>query len=282
MNIIKKLAIVGIVLCCVGSMMLGIGVVQGGGISHLYIQKANNGWWPFINMQTYSDDKTKVVYEESFYPQQQLYVSVEKASLEIKKGNTNKILLQNIEKNNVQINTNKNKVTVKVKGTIKSNQHVVMEVKDIDVIETLSVDSSMGKSNISDMKLKSLDITSNMGNVTVSNMISQTTNIHNETGEIIVENGMFYHTKLTNNMGNISFNGDMYGNNEISCNMGNITLDLKRKEEAYTYDVNVDMGRVNIDGNDKRKTSIHKDNGAKNDYLNIDCDMGNVDVIFAS
>lgn len=284
MKIIKKIGIIGIVLCCIGLVLFSIGWMQGGGIESLNIQISNDSWWPFkVNMKTFMNEEKTVVYEESFIPRQQLKVHVEKASFEIRKGGTNKILLQNIEKKNIQMKAENQVLTVDVKGTKKNNQRVIMEVKDIDVIQTLSLDSSMGNSKVSDMNLEAIAVTSSMGNVELTRIISKTTNIHNETGEIIVNDAMFYHTQLTNEMGNIEFHGDLYGKNEISCEMGNVTLQLERKEEAYTYDVNASMGTVKVDDEEVIGNAAHISYGTGDiDSLHIDCEMGNVEVMFAS
>lgn len=279
----NKIGIVGIVLCCIGFVVFSIGWMQGGGLEYLNIQITNDSWWPFeVDLKTFMDEEKTVAYEEAFMPQQQLKVHVEKVSFEIRKGDINRILLQNIEKKNVQIKTENQVLRVDVKGTKKNNQRVIMEVKDIDVIQNLSLDSSIGNSIVSDMDLETIDVTSSMGNVELARITSKTTNIHNEAGEIIVDDGIFYHTQLTNEMGNIEFHGDLYGKNEFSCEMGNVTLQLERKEEAYTYNVNASMGTVNVDGDQVQGDTSHISSGTSDDSLYIDCDMGNVDVMFAS
>lgn len=276
----KKLALIGFIFCCIGCMLCVFGWLLGGKISKVAMDVYDRVVWSMDVVEKVEEDSVK--YEEAFVPKQALHVYVENAKFEVIQGDTDKVILQNIDREDVHITTKDEVVDVNIKGTLDKKQRVIIQLEDVTVIRNISLESNKGDSVLANMEVDSMDIKTYTGIVQLQNMVSYATNIENTYGQLIVKEGKFHQTKIDNDKGKIQFQGDLYGKNEIDCQMGNITLQLQRKKEEYQYDVQVDMGVVVV-GDDKMIGSdVEVVEKGQDDRFMITCNMGKVTVDFAS
>ncbi|MCM1046201.1 MAG: DUF4097 domain-containing protein [Candidatus Gastranaerophilales bacterium] len=82
-------------------------------------------------------------------------------------------------------------------------------------------------------------------------------------------------------VGDLALQGDITSKGDISCSMGNISLLLDGTEESYNYKIEVAAGNITIGENGY--SGLASDRTIKNGAdrtLEVECAMGNIDILF--
>lgn len=138
-----------------------------------------------------------------------------------------------------------------------------------------------------------LELALSMGNLTVRDLSARTSSLEVGMGDLVATGFSSGDCDLDVGMGNLELAGTITGQGYINCGMGNVELKLAGSSQDYGYDVTVQMGSVEIDGED---ISISPDPnksidigglGAERSWnleapnrFTIDCGMGSVALTF--
>lgn len=163
-------------------------------------------------------------------------------SVLIRQGNSNKIMFNELYDREVNVNSNGNKVEVKVNSTRdETNKKVIIEVADENA---------------------NFDIECDSGNVTVENMVGNNIEVSCENGNIEAK---------TINFNIVS----------LDSSNGNIDAELSGKFEDYRYELENENGTTNV-GDISTSHSIETEgNHGANKKLSLESSNGNIDVRFA-
>lgn len=81
--------------------------------------------------------------------------------------------------------------------------------------------------------------------------------------------------------GNVNSTGTFSGNIDVDCGMGNVSMYLAGSKADYNFDIDYAMGAINLGGDTSGSIGgeYSIDNGSDKE-VDIDCAMGNVDILF--
>ncbi len=159
---------------------------------------------------------------------------------------------------------------------------ITITIPEDFVAENMDIRIKAGSLDAEIINAKSCNLDVKTGKISVENLsVSEASNYHVGAGDIEINNIKVKNIDLSCDVGNIEVNGDITGESKITNNVGNVELDLIGKEEDYSYRVSSDLGNVTV-GNQSYHNINNKvinNNDAKN-YLNLDCNIGNITVKF--
>ena len=89
-------------------------------------------------------------------------------------------------------------------------------------------------------------------------------------------------TEISVGMGSVQLEGRVNGDLQADCDMGSIRMYLEQAKEDFQYDIQCDMGSVQIDKENYSSflRAKLKDGNGGNQKMEIDCGMGSVDIFF--
>lgn len=101
------------------------------------------------------------------------------------------------------------------------------------------------------------------------------------TGEMELKDIIAKDVDVENGVGSAKIEGSITGNNTITCDVGHISLKLNGDKEDYSYDIDSDIGDVEIDGESYHGISnkVISNNNAENKIV-LDNNIGNITVEF--
>lgn len=181
-------------------------------------------------------------------------VSVKNGVLSVRQGKKNKIF------NNVNL---KSKMTITIPaGTM------------LDAV-VLSVDA--GKIDMQGFSIRDLSMDVDAGSIKITDCKIEYGELDVDAGDIDVKNSTMGKSEICADAGNIGTDDIEFEQLDVSTDMGNISMNLPLSYEEYSYELEVDLGNITIDG-ESHRGSFSKD-GTKGNYkLNASCSMGNVDI----
>ncbi len=149
-------------------------------------------------------------------------------------------------------------------------------IDDLDVKE-LEIKLDFGEIEFDDINVENAEIKSNMGRTELNNFNSaKKIVIESDMGEITIDDSKFSDLILDSNMGNVEFENLFVDKSlSISCDMGNVEGELNY-DYSKKYLVNIDGGLSNVDVDDKFYE--YSSNTKGNVEINLDCDMGNIEL----
>lgn len=117
--------------------------------------------------------------------------------------------------------------------------------------------------------------------VRASVMSAKELNIDAQVSSIKIEGGSVGELYVECNVGAVEFSGTTTGDIEALCQSGAIRLDLTGKKEDYNYEIECNMGAINLGDEDIAAITGDKqrDNGADKD-MELECNTGVVQVNF--
>ncbi|MDE5716673.1 MAG: hypothetical protein K2I53_03465, partial [Lachnospiraceae bacterium] len=88
-------------------------------------------------------------------------------------------------------------------------------------------------------------------------------------------------TDVEVSMGLAEIGGTLSGDLDMECDMGQIVMHLTGSEDDHSYNVECGMGSVSVGSYSRSGLATVKSwNSGKNSKFDINCNMGNVDVMF--
>lgn len=152
----------------------------------------------------------------------------------------------------------------------------IVKVRDIEA-EEMILSSNLGDVTAENVTAQEIDLDSDLGRVNATALHTQELRLNANMGDIeatdVTVSGLL---EFDSDMGKVSLSGNL-ADVSGSCNMGDVLLRTSGAEENYDYYLSCDMGKVNLNG-DKRGNDYSRNHGALH-TINIDADMGNIEVV---
>jgi hypothetical protein len=139
-----------------------------------------------------------------------------------------------------------------------------------------------GKITAEEIKAQDGYLEVSAGSITVDKIeIDGNSKYYADAGQIKVEQANIKDITVDCSVGEIVIEGNVTGDNDITCDVGKVRLNLSGMEEDYSYDVNADIGEVEINDHQYQGISneVIDNNGADNN-LSLSCDIGSITVDF--
>ncbi len=126
-----------------------------------------------------------------------------------------------------------------------------------------------------DTDFESININLDMGNLEVKGCNSDYFTADLDMGSLEVKDCKFNDASVYLDMGSLDFDDVSLGKLDAELDMGSADLSLiKDKKKSYGYDLEVDMGSIEI--NDKEKKNTYRSDG--DNVISIYCDMGDIEI----
>lgn len=160
--------------------------------------------------------------------------------------------------------------------TIKSNMAGI-RVEDMNA-GRLNIDADMGTVELNNVHGASLDVDTDMGSISLKKSSFDVIKLKCDLGEIDAD-GLLCRKNFTaeGNMGSIDLEGEFLGETRITCDLGDVDISLRGSREDYRYDLDTDLGGVEIDGVDYGSRA--KSDSGEN-YLYVENSLGGIQIEF--
>jgi len=126
--------------------------------------------------------------------------------------------------------------------------------------------------------LDTLSIETGVGRVEVENIEAARADIHSGVGNVHVRNVEFGHTILDSGVGDVYADGIFTGRTDLSSGVGNVSLTLPGARDDYAYRIQADIGNASING--ERTGSATRSHANPVADLRLSSGVGNVRVDF--
>lgn len=138
---------------------------------------------------------------------------------------------------------------------------------------------SMGSAKLLDFDLEALDLELNMGSGTLQNMKIDDAQLMLSMGSLTLRDSSFSDAKMKLSMGSIKGSARFEGSASMQCSMGSLSLKLNQPSSAFGYDIHCNMGSIKV-GGQKMESPVRQPAAARQAYLEIDVNMGSVQLDF--
>lgn len=129
-------------------------------------------------------------------------------------------------------------------------------------------------------RFKDIHLSMGAGRMKSNSLITETSTLSIGAGEITMSEFQSGPSKMRCGMGSIKLDGELTGLCKMDCGMGKIYADITSMRDCG-YDVNVGMGEVKIgDNNFSGMSGRHRINQGADNFFDITCGMGSVEVKF--
>lgn len=160
-------------------------------------------------------------------------------------------------------------------------RRVTVYVPKGEKLDSLDISLGAGSGRVESVNAQDISIEVGAGELTGSNLTAEDAGISVGAGSVVFHDCEFKESKFDVGVGSAVYKGELTGDADIDCGMGNVTMKLAGEREDFNYDMECDMGRIEVDrlqysgmGNHRRE-----DNDASK-TMDLDCAMGNITVRF--
>ncbi len=149
------------------------------------------------------------------------------------------------------------------------------------VAETFNMDIGAGEAKADTINSLKGELSVGAGSFTVDRLsIRDRSSFEVGAGQMVLEDVILKDASVDCGIGEVIIEGIMTGDNNINCGVGNIELRLTGEEDDYSYDIESGIGNISI-GNSSYRTSSRKiNNSTADNYLRLECGIGNISVDF--
>ena len=120
------------------------------------------------------------------------------------------------------------------------------------------------------------------GQIVADNVQADSLNVNVAAGDAQVKSFQVKNLEAEVGMGNLYANGNISGQCELECGMGNMTLELSGAVTAFDYNIQCGLGKVKL--GEETYSGLVKEKGLNHGTgrtLEVECAMGNVEILFA-
>lgn len=303
----KKIAIVAVLLLAIGLVIAVVGFVLGGTNA---IIKDNNGFRVIKSSDTTEID----IVDETFSDVKNISINIDNMdNVVLKKGDSFSVKGRNPKINGGLNATTKNGTlnvsTNKTSGWFIFNFGFLNfwennEIGNLEItypenafLENVDIDIDLGDLQISDLRTDRLSAILDMGSLTLEKSEPKKLILDLDLGACNIDEVSFDNAeiecdkgdvslfgidskglKLECNMGSVNFEGTLLGKSDLQLDLGSAELTLNQSRTDTSLNISVDLGDVTIDGADKG--SIEENPSGSNNNIEIDAEMGSVDIDF--
>ncbi len=148
--------------------------------------------------------------------------------------------------------------------------------------ETMEINVGAGLCEAQALEAETISLLVGAGAIEASGLKADAAVMEIGVGQITIQDmNVRESADVTVGMGSAKLTGEITRNLDAECNMGELEINLAGQEDDYGFDIDCDMGDVNIGSHhysglgDSRSWNTDRQN-----QLSIDCDMGTVTVRF--
>ncbi len=145
--------------------------------------------------------------------------------------------------------------------------------------EAVELNADAGDIGINSLTAKRVTLEVDAGNVSIRKLNTDYLKIDADMGDVAARSVKTNGIDISMDMGAVDLEGALGGKTKITCNMGDCSLTTGLPKNSYSVNSNVDLGSCTIDGQEAGSSYINTNEGAKN-YLNLNCDAGDLDIRF--
>lgn len=258
---IKICIMIACICIILGSIIIGIGIVKGGNLHSFTFNRTFN-WFPIFSYDEDVEEEDAVILNDLI---KNINVNADIANIEVKRGNTNTVTINNIKKQNVKVNYEIDSVSIDIKNDFvwgrHDNRKICVQLKD-DLYESMHITSNLGKIDIGDIRAKKFVVNSSVGKVKLNNIYSEDLNIEQSSGDVMIK-------------------GVLLGNSIVNNELGKINVGINGKQQDYRYKVHAKLGMVNVqDEKSNGFGTIKNGNPNANNNIELRCSFGDVELFF--
>ena len=186
----------------------------------------------------------------------------------------------------VQCYVEENTLHVKavVKTIIDDNPTAVIVVRVPAGIsfDDLDMEIGAGTMKLGSVAAREIDLEVGAGQIIADSVQADSLNVNVAAGDAQVKSFQVKNLEAEVGMGNLYAKGNVSDHGELDCGMGNITLELFGEVTAFDYNVKCGLGKVKI-GEETYSGLINEKalNHGAGRTIEVECAMGNVEIIFA-
>lgn len=167
-----------------------------------------------------------------------------------------------------------------VKQDVKGNNHklecdfvlVVPEGTELDKIDVMV---NAGDLKFEGISAKEFKVKANAGDLDFKNCLSENADINADAGNLDLIGCDFKSGKVQAAAGDIKVDNIKFENLEVLVNMGDIDVSLPDKLEMYTINASVDLGGLEVNNKDYKKSYSSEGNN----NLTVKCDLGDINLV---
>ncbi len=200
-----------------------------------------------------------------------LYVELDAASLEIKRGDA---LTVTADENHVNVKQSGSALYIK-DSTLKHRElQVVLTLPDIALSE-VEIDMDAGILKIDALTADTLELEFDAGDVEIGLIsIAKSAEISGGAGKLVIQDGTLTSLDLTVSVGKSEIRARIAEGASLDCDLGSLDLSLIGAADEYAFEVSNDIGTVSIDGVSVSEGTV----GEGATTLTLDCAMGTVNI----
>lgn len=299
---IKMIAIIAGGLIAVGVFMLSITIILGVDVTHIL---------DAINHEEEFSINQKV--EENLAEIENITVDVDYQEVILKQGETFHIaykydsdyssLTHEIKNGSLVVMESRKEgdgLSGNLLDIIKKNQgfgKIVITYPKGTNFRDVRVESDMGKVTADDFSARNLQVDVDLGSIGIKNVHAQTLQISAAAGDVLISDGSADRAELELDLGSLRaenwetkglvadlnggeamLNGVFLGETDVDCDLGDVKLEIQDLKEKYSYELDVDLGSIQVDG-EKIKGGMFLRENAEN-KLNISAGAGDITLTF--
>ncbi|WP_195938365.1 DUF4097 family beta strand repeat-containing protein [Romboutsia sp. 1001713B170131_170501_G6] len=157
------------------------------------------------------------------------------------------------------------------------------KVGDIDIndlnIDNFYLESDVGSVNISNASIGKGEVYLNIGEAYLNNINSKTFKAHSKVGDVdLSKSNIANKLDIKSGVGDININTKAFGDIDIKGGTSDIEVSINDKEEIYNYNLDCNVGDIEVDGKAYEK-DLKVNNNTKNN-IDINCTTGSVELNF--
>lgn len=152
---------------------------------------------------------------------------------------------------------------------------------EIDGLSTksLQVQLDAGYFKGTDISADTVDVDMNLGGCDITGLVANnTTKFKMNAGSLNLIDSSLKNPDIKLNLGGFDYSGALGGNGKMTLDLGSLNLDLINKEADLGYDIDTDLGSINVNGRALSSPASTHSAAREATYLNIKCNLGSVDI----
>ena len=148
-------------------------------------------------------------------------------------------------------------------------------------LQQLEVSLGAGQLQLEHLAVQNMTASIGAGQLLLTDMALGTLEVSLGAGEVQAEDVTVENLTASIGAGNMELSGGIHRYAEISCSMGNVHMELEGEQEDFNYELSCVAGNMEIGGASFSGAVMDRsiNNGAAKS-MEIDCSMGNVEVVF--
>lgn len=145
------------------------------------------------------------------------------------------------------------------------------------IAKKIELELDLGEATLSNVKADHLSISISAGNCNLSDVTTLKGDLSLDLGDLETKNFNSKDLEVEVDAGNANLQGTFTGKNIIDADLGEVVLTTTLPEKDYNYNVEVDLGDVEINGS--KTSSLVKSSDAAN-HIKIESSLGDVKLNF--